>query len=324
MPSRKPGGTFLKPTEYNGAAELFMTAHATPLRASAMIIALVIFSMAGQPMAAGGSNAGSAGAEPKTEPVRPISYSPQLRANAINAERYVVDGVCEHDGVRQMARLLRRSDLEEMWAFLPHAGGSGECQWHEIGREEKSEADRARLRVDMDYLNKLMAANTELHIYHFHPLKYFECASHADCSGAASPADAGTFDRRWITDLVFSMPSPSDVHFMMDVTARFHRRYQRMGTIRHKVVTPYGVVNYGLTDAGLAKFEEERFGRSEGLYISWVAASRLADDRVEEVIKEGPGSIMAAVRRLAQSLNSQYLWVSHGTLAHEGGAPGEE
>jgi hypothetical protein len=33
---------------------------------------------------------------------------------------------------------------------------------------------------------------------------------------------------------------------------------------------------------------------------------------------------MSAVRRLAQALNTQYLWVSHGTLAHEGGAPSEQ
>jgi hypothetical protein len=211
-----------------------------------------------------------------------------------------------------------------MWAFLPRAGGSGNCEWHEIGREEKSDRDSARLRVDMEYLRTLMEANVELHVYHFHPLKYFECASRADCPGATAPVKTGAFDRRWISDLVFSMPSPSDVHFMMDVTARFHRRYQRMGTIKHNVVTPYGVVTYGLTDDGLARFEAERFGRSEGLYIAWVAASRLADEHVEAVIRERPGSIMAAVRRLAQTLNTQYLWVSHGTLAHEGGAPGEE
>ena len=289
-----------------------------------MIIALVICGMTARSMAAGGSDAGSAGAGPSTERARPVDYSPELRANATNAERYVVKGLCGRDGVRQMARILRRSELEEMWAFLPRAGGTGDCEWHEIGREEKSDGDGARLRVDMEYLKTLMAANAELHVYHYHPLKYFECASRVDCPGATAPGETGSFDRRWIPDLVFSMPSPSDVHFMMDLTSRFHRRYQPGGTIKHKVVTPYGVVGYGLTDAGLARFEAEKFGRSEGLYIAWVAASRLADDHVEGVIKEAPGSIMAAVARLAQTLNTQYLWVWHGTLAHERGSPGEQ
>jgi len=286
-----------------------------------MIASLLICGVAAQTIAADGP---PAGARSGAEPDRSISHASQLRANASNAVRDVVNGVCEREGVRQISQILKHSDVEEMWAFLPRASGSGECEWHEIGRDEKSDGDSARLRVDMGYLAKLMAANTELQIYHFHPLTYFECASRADCSGATAPVKTGAFDRRWIADLVFSMPSPSDVHFMMDVTARFHRRYQRMGTMKHKVVTPYGVVNYGLTDAGLVRYEAERFGRSEGLYITWVAASRLADEHVEAVIKERPGSIIAAVRRLAQTLNTQYLWVSHGTFAHEGGGAGEE
>ena len=303
---------------------MLMRARATARGSTATIIALLIFIMTAQSKAAERPDAEFPATGSKTEPTRPVSYSAQLRANASNAERHVVTGVCESDGVRQMAQILKRSDLEEMWAFLPRASGTGGCQWHEIGREEKSDGDGARLRVDMEYLKTLMAANAELHVYHFHPLKYFECASHADCSRATAPGETGSFDRRWISDIVFSMPSPSDVHFMMDLTSRFHRRYQPGGTIKHKVVTPYGVVSYGLTEAGLARFEAERFGRSEGLYITWVAASRLADDHVKQVIQEGPGSIMAAVRRLSQTLNSQYLWVSHGTFAHEGGVASEE
>jgi hypothetical protein len=300
-----------------------MTAYAMPPRISAMIIALLSCAMA-QSIAADGAEGRQGAAGPGREPDRSISYASQLRANASNAVRDVVNGVCEREGVQQISQILKRSDVEEMWVFLPRANETGECQWHEIGREEKSAADSARLRVDMEYLGKLMAANTELHVYHFHPLKYFECASHADCSGATSPVETGLFDRRWVTDLVFSMPSPSDVHFMMDLTARFHETYQPGGAIKHKVVTPYGVVSYGLTDEGLARFKAERFGRSEGLYITWVSASRLADEHVEGVIKKRPGSIMAVVRRLAQTLNTQYLWVSHGTFAHEGGAPSEE
>jgi hypothetical protein len=303
--------------ELRNAAEVLMTAHATPPGSTAMMVSLLICGMAAQSIAAHGADARPAAAGPGAERARQISYSPQLRANVSNTERYVVNGVCERRGVRQVARILKRSDFEEMWAFLPHANGTQECQWHEIGREEKSESDSAYLRVDMAYLERLMAANTELHVYHFHPLKYFECASHADCPRATAPGQTGAFDRRWIVDLVFSMPSPSDVHFMMDVTSRFHRRHQGRGTIRHKVITPYGVVDYALTEKGLAKFDAERFARSEGLYITWVAASRLADDHVEGVIRDRPGSIIAAVRRLAQTLNNQFLQVSHSTFAWE-------
>lgn len=227
------------------------------------------------------------------EPVRPIRYTTELRANAANAERYVVQGVCERRGVGQMQEILQHAHFEEMWAFLP-----GGCQWHEIGREEKSGDDRATLRVDMAYLETLMAENDEVRVYHFHPLKYFECAS-ASCPRGG----------RWVTDLVFSMPSASDVHFMMEVTSRFYRKRRDGGTIGHRVVTPYGVVDYGLTARGLAKYDAERDGRSEGLYITWVVASALDDERVRQLVEEHPGGIASAIRRLSQTLNTEFLRV---------------
>jgi hypothetical protein len=291
-----------------------MTAQATPHGITAMIVSLAICGVLAKPAAAEEASARPAEDRSRAEPARPITYLPALRANVSNTERYVVDGICEREGVRQIAQILRYSDVEEMWAFLPRANGTAACEWHEVGREEKSGKDSARLRVDLAYLGRLMAANAELHIYHFHPLKYFECASDPDCPQTSAPGETGLFDRRWITDLVYSMPSASDVYFMMDTTLRFYRRYQHGGTMKHKVVTPYGVVDYGLTARGLAKFDTERFGRSEGLYIAWVQASRLADDRIEEMIRDGEGNILDAVQRLAQRLNSEFLWLSYGAF----------
>lgn len=240
------------------------------------------------------------------EPAREARYSTHLRANASNIDRYIVNGLCERDGIRQIARILQRSEVEEMWAFLPQ-----DCQWHEIGREEKSEAAKSVLRVDMEYLAGLMAANADIHLVHFHPLRYFECAARADCPKRARSARAAVRDKRWITDLVYSMPSPSDVLFMMNVTSSFHRNHHAYGTMRHKVVTPYGVVDYGLTAQGLARYESEKNGRTQGIYIPMVMASALDDDRVEQVVKENPRSISAAVPRLARSLNTELLRVEH-------------
>ena len=273
-----------------------MSADTAPPGRTAMIALLLTWNMAG------------------AEPAREIKLSPHLLVNVSNTERYVVNGKCQSDGVRELSQILRDSDFEEMWAFLPRAHGTQNCQWHEIGREEKSERDSAHMRVDRAYLEELMARNTEIHLYHVHPLRYFECAARAGCRQDAAAGEVGSFDARWITDLVFSMPSPSDVHFMMDVTSRFYR-HQGRGTIKHKVVTPYGVVDYGLTDQGLGKFDSERHSRSEGLYITWVAASALADDRVELLVKGQPGGIIAAVRKLAQTLNTEYLRVVHSTVA---------
>lgn len=287
-----------------------MIAYTGSLRPT-VTIALLLTGMAGHPITAESTDARGRAPGSGAETTRQIAYSPWLRANASNTMRYVVNGICERQGVREISEILKRSDFEEMWAFLPRAHDAKNCQWHEIGHDEKSESDSAHVRVDMAYLEQLMAANTEIHLYHFHPLRYFECAAKTNCPQAATPGQTGSPDRRWITDLVFSMPSPSDVYFMMDVTSRFFRRHQGRGTIRHRVVTPYGLVDYGLTDKGLAKFDSERHERSGGLYITWIAANALADDYVELVIKDRPGSLIAGVRRLAQTLNTEFLRVEH-------------
>ena len=280
-----------------------MTSPAKALRSTATAALLLTLGLAAPAAAHGPAHGSSA---PTVEPARVETYSTYLRANSSNAERYIVKGLCERDGIRQIARILQHSEVEEMWAFLPR-----ECQWHEIGREEKSEAAKSYLRVDMDYLAGLMAANSDIHLVHFHPARYFECAARADCPKRARGGRAAMPDKRWITDLVYSMPSPSDVLFMMNVTSRFYRSHHAHGTILHKVVTPYGVVDYGLTAQGLARYESERNGRSQGIYIPMVMASALDDDRVEQVVKENPRSISAAVPRLARSLNTEFLRVEH-------------
>jgi hypothetical protein len=280
-----------------------MTSPARTWRPTATFGLLLMLGLAAPAAAHGPAHAFSA---PTVEPVRPSNYSTTLRANSSNAERYIVKGLCERDGIQQIARILQRSDVEEMWAFLPH-----ECQWHEIGREEISEAAKSYLRVDMDYLAGLMAANADIHLVHFHPARYFGCAARPDCPKRARAARVAMPDKRWITDLVYSMPSPSDVLFMMNVTSRFYRDHHPHGTIVHKVVTPYGVVDYGLTAEGLARYDSERNGRSQGIYIPMVMASALDDDRVEQVVKENPRSIAAAVPRLARSLNTEFLRIEH-------------
>lgn len=250
-------------------------------------------------------------ANPETERPRDIKRASRLVANSANGVRYVVTGVCEAAGIRQIAEVLKHAAHEEMWAFLPRANGGDDCQWHEIGRQEEAGRDGAYVRVDMAYLEGLVTNNAEIRLVHFHPLRFFDCAADPSCPKEAVPEQSGLVDKRWITDLLFSMPSPSDVHFMMDVSSRFHKHHRGRGRIAHKVITPYGVVDYGLTGEGLAKFEYEMYSRSEGRYITWVVASGLADESIEAVVKEHPNGIAAAVRALARSLNTQFLRVEH-------------
>jgi hypothetical protein len=64
---------------------------------------------------------------------------------------------------------------------------------------------------------------------------------------------------------------------------------------------------------GQSPFPRHRKGR----YITWVMASELMDDSVELAVKDHPGSIVAAARRLAQTLNTGFLRLAHSIVAWE-------
>jgi hypothetical protein len=45
--------------------------------------------------------------------------------------------------------------------------------------------------------------------------------------------------------------------------------------------------------------------------MSWAGASALDDERVRQLIEEGPASIVEGIRRLAQTLNTDFLRVEY-------------
>jgi hypothetical protein len=243
---------------------------------------------------------------------RPIRMVGTLGVNASNADRSVADGKCEREGVREIRSLLEQSGIEELWAFLPRAGPAGSCQWHEIGRNEQSGVDEALVDVDWEYLEALMTGNDAVHLYHFHPRVFFD---YANSSSASGPEDS--FQRALVTDLRFSMPSPADIHFMMEITSRFHLRHPRGGDIRNRVVTPYGLVDYALTEAGRARYESDKDARTQGLYIKYVAASALDDTSIEAIVAGYPNDIAAAMQRLVASLNTKYLRIEFSPFSND-------
>lgn len=237
---------------------------------------------------------------------RPVRLVGSLVVNGSNSERAVTHGKCEREGVREIRSLLERSRIEELWAFLPRAGVAGVCQWHEVGRNEQSGADKALVDVDWTYLEALMAANEAIHLYHFHPKSFFDYANSPPASRRQD-----SFERAMITDLKFSMPSPADIHFMMEITSRFRKLHPRGGDIRNRVVTPYGIVDYALTEAGRARYESDKDARTQGLYIKYVAASALDDASIEAIVVSRPGDMAASMRRLIARLNTKFLRIEH-------------
>ncbi|MFQ6023065.1 MAG: hypothetical protein ACE5NW_10115 [Acidiferrobacterales bacterium] len=244
-------------------------------------------------------------------PELPTSYVDKLVVNTSDLERTVAENKCESHGIQEIFELIKSERFEELWVFIP-----GNCRWIEIGRHVTSGPDEATIKVDRKFLAKVMVKYDELHLYHFHPLAYFEtCRDKTNCDELSLPVTAGQISQEGlILNLRYSMPSAEDIYFMMDVSWEFDQRRRGNGKIVNKVVTPYGILDYALTDAGKNKFFEERNLRTAGLYIKLTAANALLDSHIDSIIKQNPNDIREALEQLVQSLNSKYLRVSYTPL----------
>ncbi len=240
-----------------------------------------------------------------------VRHVDQIVVNAANVERTVAKNKCESKGIREIVELIKRERFEELWIFLPDT-----CSWVEIGRHVTSGPDEATIRVDRTYLAKAMVNHKELHLYHFHPLAYFErCKDSIRCDQFSLPTVADQISEQGlISNLRYAMPSAEDIYFMMDVSWEFDQRRDDDGRIVNSVVTPYGVLSYALTNAGEKKFFEERSLRTGGLYIKLTTANALLDDQIDSIIKKHPNGIREALEKLVQSLNNKFLRVTYTPL----------
>lgn len=242
---------------------------------------------------------------------RQIRIVETLTVNASNVSRMVAVNKCEAEGLRDIRSLMVQSRIEELWVFVP-AGETAECHWIEIGDEPRAGPDNTTVRVDWTYLEKLMARFELLYLYHFHPLVYFErCSPQPGCNAFSVPVMTGVVPtERLVINLQFAMPSAEDIYFMSESSWRYDRHQPAGGTIRHRVVSPYGVIEYSLSGAGKTRYAENRGSRMEGLYIKLVAANSLADELILGMIENHPLDMAAALRALVASMNSKNLRVT--------------
>lgn len=249
---------------------------------------------------------------PKTELLPlPLANADRLSVNLGNLERQVVRGKPELAGIAEIAALLQHARYEEIWAFIP-GDEHEQPTWYEIGRDVEETVDGMAIRVDRPFLRKLMREHSDIHLYHFHPLSYFErCAPASDCGYAAVPQRADQVSRRgFIANMRYAMPSPEDIYFMMDMSWEFKRIRGGAGTIRHRVVTPYGVVDYALTPEGQARFDADRNLRTGGLYIALVAGNALLDESIAGIVDRVSGEGDRVLTQLSKLLSSRYLRVA--------------
>ncbi len=246
-------------------------------------------------------------------PALPIKKADRLNINTSNQYRLVVENKCEAEGIRELLALLEVSRYEEMWAFVPAGKDAGRCTWYELGREVTAAGSEATVRVDRDFLTSLIRQHDHIHLYHFHPLVYFErCADTRDCNAFGLPIRSQQVTQaRLIDNLRYAMPSPEDIYFMMDVTWQFDQERAGTGSLINRVVTPYGIVEYAMTPAGKERFANDRHLRTAGLYIKLVAANALVDDNIEDSIARNPDSVEDALSQLVDKLNTPYIGASY-------------
>jgi hypothetical protein len=242
---------------------------------------------------------------------RPLRVVDQLLVNSSNEERFVTPIRSEAEGIARIRELMIRSPVEELWVFIATSSDGDAGRWVEIGGEIRSESELSSVGVEWAYLRKLIDRFSDINVYHFHPLSYFErCPSEQRCNEFSVPMSVkGVSPSGLINNLKFAMPSPGDIHFMMESSWRFERAHPRFGSMRHRLVSPYGVVEYGLTTSGKARYSENRSTRMEGLYIKQVAANALSEENIGARAAEFPEDLGMSVNALAKGMSSNYLRV---------------
>ncbi|MFQ5994537.1 MAG: hypothetical protein ACE5K1_05540 [Acidiferrobacterales bacterium] len=238
-----------------------------------------------------------------THPQRPLKPVSKLIVNTTNTERTIASDKCELEGIQDIIELMKHSSYEEMWVYLPKT-----CQWIEIGINEKAGDEAASVNIDRAFLTQVLIQSSLADLYHFHPLAYFrKCSEAALCGSRSLTRD------ELISNLRYAMPSPEDIYFMMDITWQFDQVQSAHGRMRHRVVTPYGIVEFALTETGKEKFALDRDLRTAGLYIKLVAANALVDDNIESIVGDHPNA-SEALASLVENLNSTHLRVTHAPL----------
>lgn len=242
---------------------------------------------------------------------RPVRVVDQLVVNSDNQERLVTLYSGEAEGITRIRELMRSSPVEELWVFLAESGSGEGGRWVEIGGTIRSESELSSVGVDWAYLGKLIERYSDINVYHFHPLSYFErCGSGQGCNDSGVPMSVKNVSADGlINNLKFAMPSPGDVHFMMESSWRFERAHPGAGSMRHRLISPYGLVEYGLTTTGKTRYAENRSTRMEGLYIKQVAANALSDENLGALAAEFPDDLGMSVKALAKSMSGNHLRV---------------
>lgn len=104
-------------------------------------------------------------------PSRPIVHTQSLEINTENEYRAVVKK-SESEGISDMRKLLRSSNYEESWMFLPDTQEwyeTGIFEGHNLKEFERGGSFYSRVASDVLNLEDVIMQNNEFTLYHIHP-----------------------------------------------------------------------------------------------------------------------------------------------------------
>ncbi len=272
------------------------TAEAVVRRMTWAAIAVAMALGSGTPAAAFNQTGYDLGLLPESRP--PYMEIDALQAGLGNTFRTVVR-VGRAEGLSQIYDQVGRSSLEEQWAYLPALG-----LWIEIGHNERTTEADAEVEIDLPYLRAIVARYPDVHLVHFHPASFYPVVLPASAPAAAIADD--------VAAIGYALPSPTDVASsirLMEVL----RADNPAVRVELSVVSPHGVVTYGVTEPGLRTIAYEgnnpRAGTARSI-VTRLAIRRMPFNIAKTVDALGTASIAEVIAAFcAQASDENYTLV---------------
>jgi len=169
---------------------------------------------------------------------------------------------CENEGISEIRGL--NSPFEEFWAFLPD-----NCTWIELGILEqvrgtlrRDSRGRCKAPNTISGIKKadviaLMKEVKSLTLFHPHPTNKTLVGYIQDTTSLKEFSDTCISEAR-VETLEAALPSLSDLASMFTFSRLFYQN-QADGRFAEKLISAYGVTEYGLTREGLKDLQTPNF-----------------------------------------------------------------
>ena len=172
--------------------------------------------------------------------------------------------ICEESGIEQIRSL--NSPYEEFWAFIP-----GSCVWIELGIMEKIGSSIRRDKygrckapnvisgVKKNDIIRLIREVDNLTLYHPHPTNK-KLVDHLIKSGNSQGLSQHCLGEAQVETLESILPGTHDLASMFLFSEQFYK-IKNQGKLVEKIVSFYGVTEYGLNHKGKSMVAEDDYFR---------------------------------------------------------------